>query len=38
MASHYSEVAHQKIAHIARGIPAEYSWLSIDDDAGREYL
>lgn len=38
MASHYSDVAHQKTAHIARGIPAEYSWLSIDDDAGREYL
>lgn len=23
---------------IARGISKEYSWLSIDDDAGREYL
>jgi tRNA-splicing ligase RtcB len=38
MASYYSDVAHQKTKLRARGIPAEYSWLSIDEDAGREYL
>lgn len=38
MASYYSNLAHQKTSLIARGIPAEYSWLSIDEDAGREYL
>ncbi|MEM7348176.1 MAG: RtcB family protein [Chloroflexota bacterium] len=38
MAKHYSHVAHQRTSFIARGIPKEYSWLSIDEDAGREYL
>ncbi len=38
MATYYSHVAQQKTALIARGIPKEYGWLSIDEDAGREYL
>ncbi|MEM7034444.1 MAG: RtcB family protein, partial [Chloroflexota bacterium] len=31
-------LAEQKTNQIARGIPKEYAWLSIDDDAGQEYL
>jgi len=38
MATYYSALAQQKTRLIARGISKEYAWLSIDDDAGREYL
>ena len=38
MASHYSELAYEKTRRIAADVPKEYAWLSIDDDAGREYL
>jgi tRNA-splicing ligase RtcB len=38
MATHYSSLAAERTNLIARGIPKEYAWLNIDDDAGREYL
>ncbi len=38
LAKHYSHLATLKTKAIARGIPNDYAWLSIDDDAGREYL
>ncbi len=38
MATHYSNLAQHRTNFIARGIPKTYSWLSIDNDAGREYL
>ena len=38
MAMHYSELAYQKTRLVASDIPKDYAWLSIDDDAGREYL
>ncbi|MEM7802143.1 MAG: RtcB family protein [Chloroflexota bacterium] len=38
MASYYSDIAHKVTQRIASGIPKSYGWLSIDTDAGREYL
>lgn len=38
LAEHYSKLARQETERIARGIPKDYEWLSIDADPGREYL
>ncbi len=38
MATHYSQLADQQTRLRAHNVPKEYAWLSIDEDAGREYL
>lgn len=38
MATYYVKLAEQETARIARGIPKGYEWLSLETDAGREYL
>lgn len=38
LARHYSTLAAQETARIARGIPRDYDWLFTDSEVGQEYL
>jgi tRNA-splicing ligase RtcB len=37
IASYYQQVAKDYTRNVASGIPKGYAWLSLDNDAGREY-
>lgn len=38
IAKQYSDLAVKETARIAHGIPKNYEWLSLDSEAGQEYL
>jgi tRNA-splicing ligase RtcB len=38
MATYYVNLAKQETVKVARGIPSGYEWLSVDSEAGQEYL
>jgi tRNA-splicing ligase RtcB len=38
LATYYVKLAEQETAQVARGIPKGYEWLTLEADAGREYL
>jgi len=37
LATHYIKLAEEYTSRIARGVPKEYSWLSLDTEEGKEY-